>query len=355
MYRLHTLDIYFWTLEDARLVVDTTKRLLLQNQLDYLEQQHTPTHHESMSPVVQQLENVAITDPAYRNGQTRNSQNEPTASAHAHQALTTSPPAQASTTATQGSPQASKPAESPMNYQPLAYNPAAPPAPEPIAHREKTPPPLDAGEGTGLAAAAVADQGLASPPPQPYAGVPGPAPTASSPWGQPPAAGQAQFSSPPSTQSFHHTPSVSSTSSRPAAAPMQFAPPPVDPAVQPYTAQQPQQPLQSPGSELYGSVYSHQPQLPVQHLQPQYADYLASRPQPPPGGYSQYSYDQPAQQQAPANQYDVHSQLYRPTEAEAHSHVKPSSGGQKPGKLEEKADRVEKRVNSFLKKLEKRL
>ena len=49
------------------------------------------------------------------------------------------------------------------DFAPMAYNPAAPPAPEPIAHREKTPPPPDAADGTGLAAAAAADCTVSSP------------------------------------------------------------------------------------------------------------------------------------------------------------------------------------------------
>lgn len=44
-----------------------------------------------------------------------------------------------------------------QDYKPLAYNPAAPPAPEPIKHREKTPPPPDVGPGGGLIAASGYD------------------------------------------------------------------------------------------------------------------------------------------------------------------------------------------------------
>ena len=37
MYRLHTLDIYFWTLEDSKLVMDTFRQLLHYSQLDIMD------------------------------------------------------------------------------------------------------------------------------------------------------------------------------------------------------------------------------------------------------------------------------------------------------------------------------
>lgn len=55
----------------------------------------------------------------------------------------------------------------------------------------------------------------------------------------------------------------------------------------------------------------------------------------------------------PVNQYDVHSQVYRPTEAEGKvkHHELPKN---QRGKLEDSAVKVEKGVTSFLKKLEKK-
>ena len=47
-----------------------------------------------------------------------------------------------------------------------------PAAPEPIAHREKTPPPADAASGTGLAAAAMHEHGAQGYGPQPGYGSP---------------------------------------------------------------------------------------------------------------------------------------------------------------------------------------
>ena len=388
-------------LEDAKLVLDTMRQLLHPSQLDIIDAPQTEARHEdSMSPVVQNLEHVAISDPAYANGQTRNSQNLPSQAAappdHGQQSQSPNPPSVASNT---GPSRSSKSEGQSTGFVPMAYNPAAPPAPEPIAHREKTPPPVDAADGTGLAAAAVADRvpaygvaqaqsytGLQQP--QPYTGVPGPAPSAyghygsTSPGGPPsytstaPPA-QAVQGSPQGVQSSGHKPSISSTTSshtpRPTSASsprtghevaaavtaQPFAPPPKDPNAHLYGSGA-AAPMQSPGAQLYGPgayVQSHQP---LQHIQPQYPDYLAAKVPPPPGGYSQYSYDQQPQRYEPGSQYDIHNQVYRPTEAEVNkptrkSSIKPYDGGYQTGKLEQKAEKVEKGVNSFLKRLEKKL
>lgn len=93
----------------------------------------------------------------------------------------------------------------------------------------------------------------------------------------------------------------------------------------------------------------------------------------PIGGFSTYSYETTAQPQAhphphPYRQgstgdYEIHSQVYRPTEAEAGSHYQKyaqqamkngGQGQQRPRKLEDGAARVENSVNRFLKKLEKK-
>jgi hypothetical protein len=75
LFRLHTLDIYLWTLDDANLLLDTLEHVLSPAQI---ETDRHPPHAGALSSVVQQLENVAITDPAYANGQTRNSRSVPT-------------------------------------------------------------------------------------------------------------------------------------------------------------------------------------------------------------------------------------------------------------------------------------
>lgn len=396
MYRLHTMDIYFWTLDDARSVLDTTKKLLTPHQLDILDAP-APAQQNEMSPVVQQLENIAITDPAYRNGQTRDSQNQP-------QALPPPPPPPASVTPNihqQTSPQSQaqpqKKDETPQNFTPMAYNPAAPPAPEPIAHREDTPPPPDAVDGTGLAAAAQADHlalaGRAPHPQQTYTGIPNPASSGPAPnlWGAPSAPSApiqtSPYSSPPPSQ-MQHNPSMSSANSsrhqsvssgyvpQPAstgssslipqasniASPrpsVSFGPPPTAAQVSPSTSARnsvSSHPMTSPAAQIYNpAAAAHQP---LQHVQPQYADYLSQgRPAPPPGGYANFSYEQ--QSRPSGNPYDVHSQVYRPTESEASSHHRhhrhSETGGQKPGGLEDRVGKAEKTVNRFLKKLEKKL
>jgi hypothetical protein len=126
---------------------------------------------------------------------------------------------------------------------------------------------------------------------------------------------------------------------------MSFAPPPQDPNAHLYAQQQAQQQQQ-----LYGS-----PQSPPAH-QPNKAVQIA--------GYSNFSYDksqQPQQQtQTGASEYDVHNQLYRPTETEANSHVyqhaqkSMKNPGTRGRKLEDKADKLESGMNRFFKKLEKK-
>ncbi len=479
-YRLHTLDVYFWTLEDAQAVIQTFKRILRPQQLDILDAPRTSSHAQSeMSPVVQQLESIAITDPAYRNGQTRNSQNS---------AATLPPPpppptlansrqSPSSLVASAGRSPSIRSDETPSSFAPMAYNPASPPAPEPIAHREKTPPPTDGTNGTGLAAAAYADhaQAHAGTHPQSYPSVPGPPQPSTGHYGSPPPTQpdsghygsppqQPAYTSAPPAQTFYHTNSVHSNSSsqrtpitsphpaspssatsppvrQPSTSLPGYAPPPQDPNAHLYgtspgipTAQplrpapQPQShpgfgpppphqhhdpnahlynaqtPLESPGAQIYGSApLAPHPHQPLPHLQPQYADYLSSRPPPqpqlqqqppPPGsGYPQYPYvqQQPQHQHlqnpqhhhhhhhldpaaADGNRYDVHNQIYRPSEEEdRHKHRKSSAvgsghtgsvgsagsgagGKQKPtGRLEDVAGKVDKRVGGFLKKLEKRL
>ncbi|KAI4254846.1 MAG: hypothetical protein LQ352_002867 [Teloschistes flavicans] len=394
LFRLHTLDLYFWTDSDASSFVDHIQALLDPQQVDIVDGPPPQTTHEGlMSPVVQKLESVAVEDPAYHDGKTRNSQ--PAAPSFA------SPP-----TATPDNKQETPKAQDPESFKPLAYNPAAPPAPEPIKHREKTPPPPEAEtEGTGLSAAAYNDrqhavsplsrpgQGpLSQPPyptsahssafsspqphgspygaPSPFAGLTGMSPLPDGRAGSisslPPAPPQgARNSSISSSQTPSRAPSVqvqapsSATSPRPS-----FSAPPRGPnAFHPGGNQA----LASPSTQILGNSYIGSPPQPLQHLQPQYADYLASRPQQPTqgqvqqpvGGYSDYSYGQPHHHHHhhDSNQYDVHNQVYRPTEEEAYHHKphRPSDGGQPTGKLEQQAGRLDKGVNRFFKKLEKRI
>ncbi|EXJ96183.1 hypothetical protein A1O1_01309 [Capronia coronata CBS 617.96] len=434
-YRMHTVDFYFWVQEDARLVVDIFQRLLEPHQLDIDEAPethqahdvlHDSEHHDMVSPVVQNLEQVAISDPAYhkdnRHGSPPDARVEaahvasppppPQDSAHAQATNPPSPaPAPLNVDRTPSSMTAQAPSAS-SSYAPLAYNPAAPAAPEPIAHREDTPPPVDAVDGTGLATAAKHDSTYGhhqshqqaysaalgpqpistgqhghygSPPPPPSFGphaatIPHPAsdsPHATSspqPSFGPQAPGSSYPTSPRTSVSTHYgIPTATNATSPDGSRHPSVAPQPqpqLHPGHQPYqpTTQDPNAhifgqaaPVQTPGTQFYSSL-NGQPHKPLQHVQPQYPDYLAAGHQAAPlGGYSayQYGHPQPQPQQTTAtagNPYDVHNQVYRPTEEEHHTHhhskpARPSSTQHKPSQ----AERLEKGVGKLFKKIEKKI
>ena len=389
LFRIHTLDIYFWTVEDASTFVASARKKLEIDQLDIVDIPPTPASHEqAMSPLVQNLENVAIQDPAYHYGQTRNSRTE--------SAGVISP-------LIKGTPGESKRQEAPKaqdttTFQPLAYNPAAPPAPEPIKHREKTPPPDDAELGTGLAAAALRDHAQAAPAQSsmsrpPYgsqsSGLHSPQPAQSnnpSPASPRPSAGHANSQSsagyrassvsslpPPPPQSgrgsvspYTPTPSYAAPPQSPSnsasvhsqQAVSTFSAPPQD-SVAPFYGKG-GAPLQSPASEILGDSYVTGVRQPLQHLHPQYADYTPPGHELPVGGYSNYQYSQQQSQHThhyhnEGNEYDIHSQVYRPTEEEAHGHGPSKPSKQPQGRVEQGMGNVDKKVNRFFKKLEKKI
>src|SRR5699024_9244484 len=114
-YKLHSLDIYFYTQPDALQFVSAARRVLPPAQIDVRDEPPPPP---AASAVVRQLEEAA---------------------------------------------------EEARDFTPMAYNPAAPAAPESIRAREKTPPPEDGGVNP-LAAAVAYDQqpfpgGMPPPPP----------------------------------------------------------------------------------------------------------------------------------------------------------------------------------------------
>ncbi|KAK5090263.1 hypothetical protein LTR05_000434 [Lithohypha guttulata] len=191
-YRLHTIDVYLWAQDDARLVLECFKKLLPAKQLNVPEYEHDQGFHEpetamgqtpanQMSPVVQNLENMAVHDPVYNGQQKGANAVSPTSSFASHnipppppvggparQPLHSPSPAisdLSSQPGRQSSIRSNK--QQPADFAPMAYNPAAPAAPEPIAHREKTPPPEDHAGGTGLNQATRHDQMyVPGPPPQ---------------------------------------------------------------------------------------------------------------------------------------------------------------------------------------------
>ena len=407
LFRLHTLDIYFWTAKDANNFVAFARKKLEADQLDIVDVPPTPASHEQvMSPVVQTLENVAIQDPAYHNGQTRNSRTEsagvksPLNMGSREETRQGTPKAQIPTAF---QPQDTPKAQTPTMFQPLAYNPAAPPAPEPIKHREKTPPPIDAEVGTGLAAAALRDHSQAASPHSSMSRPPYSHPQSSGLFSPQPAQSHtpslvssphpsANYANPQSSTGYR----ASNVSSLPPPPPKSgrgsvspytptpsFAPPPQSPSnaasahsqqVVPAFSAPPQDsmapfygkdsaPLQSPATEILGDSYVAGNRQPLQHLHPQYADYTPPGHEPPVGGYSSYQYSQQQEQQQQhhhhqrneGNEYDVHSQVYRPTEEEAHGRKPSKPSKQSQGRLEQGVENVDKKVNRFFKKLEKKI
>jgi hypothetical protein len=125
-----------------------------------------------------------------------------------------------------------------------------------------------------------------------------------------------------------------------------------------------QKPAETPGSQFYNTLPpSTSPHKPLQHVQPQYMDYLSSNA-PAVGGYANYNYGAASQQGMlqqgkQSSQYDVHSQVYRPTEQEAQAHHKEEHGkrysGDKKNSTGGRVERGEKKVNSFLKKMEHKI
>ncbi|KAF5019049.1 hypothetical protein F66182_8941 [Fusarium sp. NRRL 66182] len=310
-YKLHSLDIYFWTQQDALQFVNGVRMVAPPSHVEVLDEPGPPPQPAPMSSVVQQLENVAISDPQY--GSTKLSSGG--APSFAPPPTAPAPSAEASV--------------APANFAPMAYNPAAPAAPETIQHREKTPPP-DEDPLNPLAVAVAYDYHK-----QPFTpGMPPPS----------------QF--PPG--------GVTS----PGLPPPQFG---QHPGLQ-RAATMPAQALGSPyGTTFPGSPGFVSPPPPPPQTQPPAQTHPHSQPTPPasnqglpppPGGFAQYNYTQ--QQQAPGQggqDYGVHQQIYRPTQTELNNSeiysFQPKTAEPR-GKLEENAGRLERGVTGMLRKFEKK-
>ena len=323
-YKLNALDIYFWTQQDALQFVNGVRRVLPPGQVEVLDEPAPPPPPQqpaAISNVVQKLESAAISDPQYN---AQNQQSQPMSQ------RSSVPPAENSTPA------------QPANFAPMAYNPAAPAAPETIRHREKTPPP-DEDPLNPLAVAVAYDYQK-----QPFTP------------GYPP---QAQF--PPGVTS-------------PGPAPHQFGGPPTHPGVQRAATMPPHAGMPSPGlASPYGSGFPGAPgggpppppppqsQPPMQQPPPQHHPGHTQQtppvsspglPPPPQGGFSNYSYGQQGQQMPAMPSHAIHQQVYRPTETEATVSQYPYGVKQEPpkGKMEENAARLERGVSGMFKKFEKK-
>ncbi|KAB5584847.1 hypothetical protein GE09DRAFT_1068428 [Coniochaeta sp. 2T2.1] len=338
-YKLHSLDIYFWTQQDALSFVNGIRRVVAPSQCEILDEPGPPPrqHHPAdVSSVVQQLEKAAIADTSSP------ASNQPGIPSFA-------PPPQAPPP---GSDAAASPAPA---FVPIPYNPAAPPAPEQVRHREKTPPPEDGGLNPLHATLAHDATTPFSPglvPPAGYGSPIGPGPL--SPAMVPPQ----HFLPPPSAPQFpgppipavapvpHQYPSFGSLGAA-AASP---TPPPVHPglaraATMPVAAHQHPHIIgaypQSPGFAPPGTPGLASPGLASPGLPPATA--------PPVGGYAGYNYAA-AGGQPPVQDY-THQQAYRPTAAEVGPHTPKREA---KGKLEENAGRLERGVTGMFKKFEKK-
>ncbi|RWA11099.1 hypothetical protein EKO27_g3994 [Xylaria grammica] len=325
-YKLHSLDIYFWTQADALQFVDGIRRVLPAPQIEVADEpapppSHAHSHSQDMNPLVQRLEKAAISDPRVQ-----------------QQSIPSFAPPP--TTASSGQN------DSPQSFVPMAYNPAAPPEAEKYQHREKTPPPEDDGHDP-LAAALARDQAapfsptygqttfspppgaptLPGPPSQPYPGPtsPGLPPSGIGSPGLPPTQfGHLQRSATVPVAGLA-SPGLNSPYGANFPGPPGFASPPPPPATAPSQHQPTPPPGQTPGL-----------------------------PPPPPGGYSQFNYNNAPS--TPLNpDYSIHQQLYRPTEQEhtvKYAGYKPKA--ETHSKLGHNAERLERGVTGMLKKFEKK-
>jgi hypothetical protein len=333
-YKLHSLDIYFWTQDDALQFVNGIRRVIAPQQCEVLDEPGPPARRSGgdINSVVSRLEKAAISQPQ----------------AQAANGALPGPPPMSAVSGSSASP--------PGGFVPMAYNPSAPPAPEAVRPREKTPPPEDG-------ALNPLQQTLASDAATPFS--PGLVPSGLGPLspGVPPP----QYHTPTGAPTFAPPPQHSVLS--PGLPPSGFgthpglqraATVPVAPGIaSPY----------GPGGFPASPSFAPPPQAgatanviagPPQHTATPPAQAMAA-PGPPPGGYSQYSYAN-AQHNAAAlagqGQYGVHNQMYRPTEAEMSAGAKSGSQYQAKdsprGRLEENAGRLERGVTGMFKKFEKK-
>ncbi|KAK3330057.1 hypothetical protein B0H66DRAFT_542661 [Apodospora peruviana] len=134
-YKLHSLDIYFWKQQDALQFVNGIRRVLPSAQCEILDEPVPPPRQETeISSVVQKLEKAAIADNNSPQSGHKNSGGAP---------YFAGPPISAVSGVGDGTPPPPPPPGAPPAFVPMAYNPAAPAAPEQVRHREKTPPPED--------------------------------------------------------------------------------------------------------------------------------------------------------------------------------------------------------------------
>jgi len=337
-YKLHSLDIYFWTPQDAAEFVNGIRRVLPASQCEILDEPGPPPRHTAeVSQVVQQLERAAIDDyiPTPPS----------TVSQHGAPAFPGPPISAVSNFSGSGD---GAPPPPPQQFSPIPYNPAAPAAPEQIRHREKTPPPDD-GIVNPL------HQTLAYDAATPFS--PGLVPSGVGPLS--PGFAPPNFQHPAGAPSFAPPPQQHNVAT------LGFAPqgfgslgghptglsqhPPVHPGLSRAATMPVTQGLTSPGlTSPYGSSLGS-PYTPGSHTPTPPG--LNAAPPPPVPQSSQsgagYNYNPATGAQPQASEYNIHQQFYIPE-----SQYKPKE--ETRGKLEEKAGKLEKGVTGLLKRVEKR-
>lgn len=323
-YKLHSLDIYFWTQQDAIEFVSGIRPLLSQAQCEILDEPGPPPRQPAeVSSVVQQLERAAIHE----------SIPDPASAVSAQYGNANEPPS------FPGPPISAVPPPPPAaQFSPIPYNPAAPAAPEQVRHREKTPPPED-GVANPL------HQTLAYDNATPFS--PGLVPSGLGPLspGMPPPNHQYSQGAP----SFPGPPQHSVTS--PGFAPQGFTamgghPTGLSqhPTAHPGLSRAATMPVGSPGlASPFGSALSGA-YTPGSHTPTPPGAGVGAVPPPPPQSTQvrQHGYNPAA-----SSDYAVHQQFYVPEEE-----YKPK---QEPNrKLEEKAGKLEKGVTGVLRRFEKK-
>ncbi|GJD04903.1 RNA recognition motiF-containing protein [Colletotrichum higginsianum] len=352
-YKLHSLDIYFWKAEDALQFVNGIRFVLPPSQVEILDEpQQQQQHHQVHQP-------APLCGSAARARRDIGSQLR-----LAQRHLTDCPAELPRASSDVCRPVPEQQPQQPASFVPMAYNPAAPAAPEVIRHREKTPPPEDDIADPLAAAVAYDAQAPFSPgfvPPPGFqsaqgvgvggAGLPPPPPPQQQQhFGGPPAHPGLQRAATVPVQTLQSglaSPGLTNPYASPFPASPGFQPPPPPPLPQqqqttppPSTTPQTTQPVTSPGPTATPAA-------------------VAAPPVVPPGGFSQYSYTSSngtatPQQQPGAFDYSIHAQAYRPTEMEANKY-KGYAGKQDPsGKLEQNMGRLEKGVTGMFRKFEKK-
>lgn len=335
-YKLHSLDIYFWTQNDALQFLNNIRRILPASQIDV--QDEPGTSSVAMSPIVQQLENTVLSDPIYS----------------MPNAIPGPPP---------GAPPGASPIDAPLSaasghssiapavFVPMAYNPAAPAAPEQHQAREKTPPPEeDTGNLNPLAAAMAVDYqmspftpGFRLPPNHPAAnGLASPRFPTSGPMGfaPPPQVGIQRAATMPASPYISIPPPQLQTTGMPSSI-MPAAPPPAPAPMATYNAAALPQNLFDIHEHKANPLYNPETQVPAPLASPPLsADYsLHGQAYAGPITSPTFGPQQQKQQHAP--------QQHQPA-----APAQTKSGSKML--LEEKTARFEKGVSGMLRKFEKK-